>query len=386
MADEPWEILVGDCREVLRTLPRQSVQTCVTSPPYFGLRDYGTGEWEGGDAACDHKGGARQSAVSTLVGNGHGGDKPLSPYLQGQTKPMGSVCTKCGASRVDRQIGLEPTPDEFVEALVEVFREVRRVLRDDGTVWLNLGDSYNSGGRTSQVAPGGVVGQPGMRATPQRPPVIQGVKQKDLVGIPWIVAFALRADGWYLRSDIVWHKPNPMPESVTDRPTRSHEFIFLLSKRPRYYYDADAIREQDSGRGSGNGFVRDHRLTYQDADGGRGNTEQWTPGGGRNKRDVWTVASKPYSGAHFATFPPDLIEPCVLAGAPVDGVVLDPFNGAGTTGMVAVRNRRRYIGVELNPDYAQMARDRIETDVRLGGRPPVQGSVLDGQSSLFDAL
>jgi DNA modification methylase len=224
-----WRIIEGDCRTVLAGLPERSVQTCVTSPPYFGLRDYGT----------------------------------------------------------DGQIGLEPTPDEFVAALVAVFREVRRVLRDDGTVWLNLGDSYASGGPggsspASTLTGGGGRYRDGSKqaamheATAGPRPVAAGCKPKDLIGIPWMVAFALRADGWYLRSDIIWSKPNPMPESVTDRPTKSHEYLFLLSKGPRYFYDADAVREADGGRPSGNGFVREHRLSYQNADGtGRGAEEQW---------------------------------------------------------------------------------------------------------------
>lgn len=181
-----------------------------------------------------------------------------------------------------------------------------------------------------------------------------------------MVAFALRADGWYLRSDIVWHKPNPMPESVTDRPTRAHEFLFLIAKSQRYFYDATAIREVDGGRPSGNGFARDHRLTYQDENGvSRGADEHWAPGRGRNKRDVWTVPSQPFAGAHFATFPPSLIEPCILAGAPEGGMVLDPFAGAGTTGLVALRRNRSFVGYELNPEYAEMARQRIRDDAPL---------------------
>jgi DNA modification methylase len=265
-----WRIIEGDCRDRLTELPAGSVQTCVTSPPYFGLRDYGH----------------------------------------------------------DGQIGLEPTPDEFVTALVGVFREVRRVLRDDGTVWLNLGDSYNNRAVNRPSSHQAGLGfESDHLGTSWRDHAANGrarmsisdgdLKEKDLLGIPWLVAFALRADGWYLRSDIIWAKPNPMPESVTDRPTKAHEYLFLLSKSPRYWYDADAIRENDGGLPSGNGFVRDHRLTYQNADGtGRGNEDEWTPGGGRNKRSVWTVATQPYPGAHFATFPPKLIEPCILAGSP----------------------------------------------------------------------
>lgn len=302
-----WQILEGDCRDVLATLEAGSAQTCVTSPPYFGLRDYGHGD----------------------------------------------------------QIGLEATPDEFVAAMVAVFREVRRVLRDDGTLWLNLGDSY-SGGANSGGANSGTTNGPPVRIKNLPIKRGEGIKPKDLIGIPWMVAFALRADGWYLRSDVIWAKPNPMPESVTDRPTRAHEFIFLLTKNPRYFYDAKAIREQDSGRPSGNGFVRDHRLSFQNEDGtARGDEDQWEPGGGRNKRDVWTVPSSPFAGAHFATFPPKLIEPCVLAGCPEGGMVLDPFAGSGTTGMVALRHNRSFVGIELNPEYAQLARHRIRDDAPL---------------------
>jgi DNA modification methylase len=300
-----WRIFEGDALERLRELSERSVQTCVTSPPYFGLRDYGNGG----------------------------------------------------------QIGLEPTPDEYVAALVSVFREVRRVLRDDGTVWLNLGDSY-AANRSYQVAdskhPAHDFGASNAAVCPP------GCKPKDLLGIPWMVAFALRADGWYLRADIIWAKHNPMPESVTDRPTKAHEYVFLLSKQARYFYDADAIREDDGGRPSGNGFVRDHRLSYQNVDGtARGQEDEWTPGGGRNKRSVWTVATQPYSGAHFATFPPKLIESCILAGAPEGGTVLDPFAGAGTTGLVALRHDRSFIGIELNPEYAELARNRIRDDSPL---------------------
>ena len=480
-----WRIDVGDCRELLAGMDEGSVQTCVTSPPYFGLRDYG----------------------------------------------------------VEGQLGLEATPDEFVEAMVAVFREVRRVLRDDGTVWLNLGDSFFSTtatqGRNEGKSAGSIQGRPQVTqmgsSTYRRSAV--GLKPKDLIGIPWAVAQALRAPdyhgrigaerdrvwlaatldaegsicgfthkraddgttrtgvhvtitntneallgeadriwpasrvehenhgeghygyrpswrwvahgaedkallmrelfpyliakraqarlawaffemskdakrlartaeaqeikdrrawivgalsrlnrgedvdvpswvgvppsvettGWYLRSDIIWHKPNPMPESVTDRPTRAHEFLFLLSKSPRYFYDADAIREDGAGRldlgrmkqpdarlGEGGGWAKDGTLRDE---------------AGRNKRDVWTVATQPFSGAHFAAFPPKLIEPCILAGAPEGGVVLDPFAGAGTTGLVALRHNRSFVGCELNPEYAELARDRIRDDAPLLNTP-----------------
>jgi DNA modification methylase len=312
-------ILVGDCIASMRTLPERSVQTCVTSPPYFGLRDYG------------HEG----------------------------------------------QIGLEPTPDEFVGKLVEVFREVRRVLADDGTLWLNLGDSYvgamsqhkesGSFGDTSCISKKtqGGVPQNG-RIERNRLMRENGLKPKDLIGIPWRVAFALQADGWYLRQDIIWHKPNPMPESVRDRCTKAHEYIFLLSKSERYYFDAAAIAEPAAYFGkdprSGKGNIRyEGKRTEGDA-AANGQQSFVTINETRNKRSVWTVTTKPYKGAHFATFPPDLIDPCILAGSRVGDVVLDPFGGAGTTGLVSQRRGRKFVLCELNPDYARMAEDRIAAE------------------------
>jgi DNA modification methylase len=267
----------GDCREVLRTMPDKSVHCCVTSPPYFGLRDYG-----------------------------HAG-----------------------------QIGLEATPDAFVAEMMSVFREVRRVLRDDGTLWLNLGDSY---------------------------------ADKSLVGIPWRVAFALQADGWYLRQDIIWSKPNPMPESVTDRCTKAHEYIFLMSKSARYHYDATAIQEDAVKPVGSNG---DFGNKNAQARGVSNLTGNMAPGVSyltketRNKRSVWDVVSAPFSEAHFATFPPALIEPCIKAGCPEGGTVLDPFGGAGTTGLVADRLKRDAILIELNPEYAAMADRRIRGDAGM---------------------
>lgn len=349
-------IHTGDCRELLRTLPDQSVHCCVTSPPYFGLRDYG----------------------------------------------------------VDGQIGLEQTPGEYVAELVAVFREVRRVLRDDGTLWVNLGDSYagswgaqgHGPSNTSAMARHAVNNHP-KRA--QRTGAIResGMKPKDLYGIPWRVAFALQADGWYLRQDIIWSKPNPMPESVRDRCTKAHEYLFLLSKGPRYYFDQDAIAEQLApaslerlsqpglveqtgsdrvpGKTNGNmkavarsrrdGFIRDgksesHVLPGQQAAVHRSDREESSYDvGKRNKRSVWTVATQPFKEAHFATFPPALIEPCILAGCPAGGTVLDPFGGAGTTGMVAQNLGREAVLIELNPEYAAIAIDRV----RQGGL--VLGSV-----------
>jgi len=298
-------LINSDCLSGLKTLPDGCVNTCVTSPPYFGLRDYG----------------------------------------------------------VDGQIGLEPTPQDFVDALVSVFREVKRVLRDDGTLWLNLGDSYaRTGGTDKKVSNSAVVGstrnsieQRGDRT--QKTPT--GLKEKDLIGIPWRVAFALQADGWYLRQDIIWHKPNPMPESVTDRCTKSHEHIFLLSKSPKYYFDHEAIKED-----SVTPITTKSKQAFKTPGGEAAvnygtNEDKWEPTGKRNKRDVWTVTTKPYKEAHFATFPPDLIRPCVLAGAPAGGVVLDPFMGAGTTAMVAKIEGRQYVGFELNPEYIKIAEKRL---------------------------
>lgn len=293
---------VGDCRDLLKQLPDACIQACVTSPPYYGLRDYG---------------------------------------------PKG-------------QIGLEASPTEYVANLVDVFTEVHRVLRDDGTLWLNLGDSYSnigkqggySGGKHARALHG--KSQSSARAHGGR---IAGLKPKDLIGIPWRVAFALQAAGWYLRSDIVWAKPNPMPEPVTDRPTRSHEYIFLLSKSERYFYDHEAIKDTavaDHAAGNKNGYRRDEQISR----GGRGSDNAVIQYERRNKRDVWTVATQGYDGAHFATFPPALIEPCIIAGSRPGDVVLDPFFGSGTTGMVAEKHGRMWVGFDLNPEYEKLQRER----------------------------
>jgi DNA modification methylase len=388
-----WRILEGDCREVLRTLPAESAQACITSPPYWGLRDYG-----------------------------HAG-----------------------------QLGLEQTPEEYVSRMMEVFRDVRRVLRPDGTLWLNLGDSYaattkGSDGLNGTIGNGAGQGtNAGSLYAPRRLDLTGGLKPKDLVGIPWRVAFALQADGWWLRSDIVWAKPNPMPESVTDRPTKAHEYLFLLAKSERYFYDADAVKEAANTAGLRNlGFGPERAIamgrlpSVNEATGGR---DAIRPSF-RNRRSVWTISTKPFSGAHFAVMPWDLVEPCILAGTserggcakcgapwerevervggpprgdhrknghdmdcktahptgtvagsalseiyrkhgyavrtttgwkpscscgagPVPQLVLDPFAGSGTVGMVARRHGREFIGIELNPVYAAMARERIVGDAPL---------------------
>ena len=319
------KILVGDVRTRLTEIPDDSIQSCVTSPPYWGLRDYGQ----------------------------------------------------------DGQIGVEQTPDDYVAKMVAVFREVRRVLKDDGTLWLNLGDSYNGSGGNHQPHhknDTGFQGKIGAEKYRGQGRNIEELKPKDLVGIPWRVAFALQADGWWLRQDIIWHKPNPMPESVRDRCTKAHEYIFLLSKSPKYYFDNQAIQEdaktapgatwkerKAAGATAGNVVVGDGvRNGTQRVVHGKGVTSNLTrQDGKRNKRSVWTVTTRPFKGAHFATFPPALIEPCILAGSPKGGVVLDPFFGAGTTGLVAQRHGREWIGCEINPEYAAIAQARIEAESNL---------------------
>lgn len=353
----------GEVLDILRTLPDESVNCCVTSPPYWGLRDYGTAEWEGGDPECDHV----ERVASTT-------------YKASKEKQHKDTCAKCGAIRKDRQLGLERTPEEYVARMVEIFREVRRVLKPDGTLWLNLGDSYNgSGGAGGDYNAGGIKeGQPKYAGRNDT-----SLKPKDLVGIPWRVAFALQADGFYLRQDIIWHKPNPMPESVTDRCTKSHEYVFLMSKSAKYYYDGDAIKEPqadisirrafstnnvDKRKDANNpnyaisGKAQDEtyeRMRQSIAD---GNPQLRNPQL-RNRRSVWTVTTKPFKGAHFATFPRDLIRPMIQAGCPADGVVLDPFMGSGTTAIEAIYQGKRYIGIDLNSDYCAMAAKRIDAEL-----------------------
>ena len=292
------QIICGDNLETMRTWPSNSVHCCVTSPPYWGLRDYGH----------------------------------------------------------DGQIGLEDTPEAYVARMVEVFREVRRVLRDDGTLWLNLGASFwnhspvrkSSAGAFDKEWTGGKISAGERRRANGHPTL----KMKDLVGIPWRVAFALQADGWWLRQDIIWHKSNPMPESVRDRCTKAHEYVFLLTKRARYYMDMEPIREPI--KESNNGSIRSPKLGPDRMTNSREMNEvQYAEIKGANRRSVWTVATQPYSGAHFATFPPDLIRPMILAGCPKGGIVLDPFIGSGTTGKVARELNRNYIGIDLNPKYCE---------------------------------
>ena len=382
------DIKIGDCREKLKELPNNFFHTVITSPPYWGLRDYGTGKWIGGDPNCSHIAGKSRNDADREFGT-----------KETLTVQYRDVCKDCGAVREDNQIGMEASPEEYVRKIVRTFQEVKRVLRDDGTLWLNLGDSYSSGGRTSTTNQT-VRGDKDYGVT--RPPVSGSIKPKDLVGIPWRVALALQEDGWYLRQDIIWHKPNPMPESVKDRCTKAHEYIFLLSKSEKYYYDSHAIKEQSVDCLS-------------------------------NKRSVWTVPVKPYNEAHFAVFPTELIEPAILAGCPPKicsecgtpyeremvtievperetrdnmvgvipkrdktsrmnskdmkslvqedkgftkncscsgsqtsaGRVLDPFGGSGTTALVADRHKRDATIIELNQKYVDIAETRLGSDAPL---------------------
>ena len=499
------DIKRGDCRDVLKTLEEKSVHTCITSPPYYGLRDYQTGTWEGGDPNCTHQ---RMTKISKDTSTGHRG-----MYDQGNVVGDAiykTTCNKCGATRKDKQIGLESTPDEYVQQMVEVFREVRRVLRDDGTVWLNLGDTYSNfkdSKSTPQTLSKGTQSEQAHEideglSVSRDPRTLKqsGLKNKDLIGIPWRVALALQSDGWYLRQDIIWHKPNPMPESVKDRCTKSHEYIFLLSKQPNYYYDYEAIKEKATGeRWGGNkpinmnntkdvdnqfsGLTRERKMLFNERNkrsvwtvqpvkenktygkykdqeteaknrqglhSDRGDklievrnglpdqlvlveflrskvnaktladntdipltkiehwfrkdkagfsyptiedwkkirefiddfsnefheidkglsdydlkTDEVVVDSDKNKRSVWTVTTKPFKKAHFAVFPTELIEPCVLAGCPEGGTVLDPFGGSGTTGLVADRHKRNAVLIELNNDYIDIAEDRLKDDAPL---------------------
>jgi DNA modification methylase len=310
-------IVIGDCRETLRTLPAGVFQCSVTSPPYWGLRDYGHAD----------------------------------------------------------QIGLEPTPAEYVAKLVDVFREVRRVLADDGTLWLNLGDSY-CGARGGGQGAGGLmadrsVAKSGCRVRNESREVL-GLKPKDLVGIPWRAAFALQADGWYLRSDIIWSKPNPMPESVTDRPTKAHEYVFLLSKSERYHFNSVAVAEQATSYGRQHATdvppPKVRALVESGHHGAGGNLSTNYERETRNIRTVWTIATQPYSGAHFATMPPKLAERCIMAGSRLGDAVIDPFMGSGTVGQVAEALGRRWLGCELNPAYAALSRERTaQSGLPFGG-------------------
>lgn len=367
---EERKIYHGDCLEILKQLPDESINCCITSPPYYGLRDYGTGTWVGGDPKCPHK---RISKYSPNTITGHNQEELVGNVGDAIYK---TVCPLCGAVRVDKQIGLEETPEEYIKKLTEVFHEVKRVLKEDGTLWINIGDSYWGSGSRGYDFDGKMTeaskiqsGSKGTISLQNIPKLVgdkNGYKNKDLIGIPWMLAFSLRADGWYLRQDIIWHKPNPMPESVKDRCTKSHEYIFLLSKSPRYQFNYEQIQEDaicKDGRRADMG-----RLEY---DGKRANGDDDKAQQSfvkivdkRNKRDVWSVSPSHVKEAHFATYPEELVEPCILAGTKEGDVVLDPFFGSGTTGRVAERLGRKWIGIELNDEYIEIAKKRTN-DVQI---------------------
>lgn len=356
------KVFFGDCRQSMKQMIADGikVQTCITSPPYYGLRDYGTGTWIGGNSTCSHK---RDSKFSEKTTTGH-------INLEGAVGDgiYKSECPRCGAVRQDLQLGLEETPKAYIQEMVDVFACVWDLLEDDGTLWINIGDSYSSHkdckstpqsiakGTAKESAP--VMDKGKSRIRDSKMLKSQGLKNKDLIGIPWMLAFALRDFGWYLRQDIIWHKPNPMPESVRDRCTKSHEYIFLLSKKPHYYFDNEAIKE----------LAHTTDDTNRDRDNSKLNN---TPGRAKmqglktnhyemkNKRDVWSIATKPYSGAHFAVYPEELVQPMVLAGSRVGDIVLDPFFGSGTTGAVAQNLGRKWIGCELNRDYESLQNERL---------------------------
>lgn len=467
-------ILHGNNIETLKTIPDESVDCCITSPPYYGLRDYGTGEWIGGDPNCPHR---RMSKFYEKTTTGHKQEELIGNVGDAIYK---TVCPLCGAIREDKQIGLEETPEEYIDKLVSVFREVKRILKPEGTLWVNIGDSYN-GNKTGNTE---VNKHKGAVTDSFKKKLWDGAKCKDLIGIPWLLAFALRNDGWYLRQDIIWHKPNPMPESVKDRCTKSHEYIFLLSKSPKYYFDYEAIQEEatykdglrvgesdysnskyldakqessvrqgmNKERGENIVALRKNlpeqlpfvnfmrsRTTVDIIEANssikRSTIEHWfrtdksgfsfpsvedwneikwlvddfsqefadidfkltdvtyetdaigkNSNGTRNKRDVWSVIPSHYKEAHFATFPEELVTPMILAGCPKDGVVLDPFMGSGTTGAVAILNKRHYIGCELNKEYIEMANKRIADAVKIANQITFDDLFSDNQTTFDDIL
>ena len=435
-------VFYGDAWELAPTLEPGSIDCIVTSPPYFGLRDYGTATWKGGDPDCAHKNGMLASMKSRLNGGRFYGEH-LKVHTGGM--PYRSVCGRCGAVRIDRQFGLESTPQEYVARLVDLFARLRPALKDCGTIWLNLGDSYagswgaQSRGGSSSPRQGlsavQIAAAPRLEANTGSLTRTPGLKPKDLVGIPWRVAFALQADGWYLRSDIIWAKPNPMPESVTDRPTKSHEYVFLLAKSRRYYFDQQAVREEacqaslariaQAGFAAQTGGPKDYGRGTNPNRSMRKTLENFAANPGRNIRTVWTITPKPFKGAHFATYPPELAERCIKAGTsergvcpecgkpwkrvvrrtpmvidrserthslgrtrtsgtmlkpgssetlgweptcscgadPIPATVLDPFAGSGTTLYVADRLGRSSIGFELNEAYRSLIEARLRQAV-----------------------
>lgn len=349
-----------DALSALKTMADESVDCIITSPPYYGLRDYGTGKWIGGDANCPHyRVSKRSDATSTghkaMVDSGH----PVGDAI------YKTVCPLCGAVREDKQIGLEETPEQYVQRLVEVFREAKRVLKDDGTFWLNIGDTYNTSSYHKTVESNGYGKQGTNKGSYENVvdrPFVDNCKEKDLIGIPWMLAFALRADGWYLRQDIIWSKPNPMPEPIKDRCTKSHEYIFLFSKKRNYFFDYQAIQEDCVSDVKEDSNIKFGGTKYGDNDDKHyqmysGNA--YKPTSKRNKRDVWSISVQPTKEAHFATFPEELVENCIKAGCPKNGIVLDTFFGSGTTGLVAHNMGRHFVGIELNPEYIEIAKRRV---------------------------
>jgi DNA modification methylase len=363
-----FTVLLGNAIAVLTTLPSESIHCCVTSPPYYRLRDYGTAKWEGGnDPLCDHLSniGVRNDLDRPTLGLAAGSHDEL------KRRPFVGRCGRCGATSTDDQIGLEETPEEYIDRLVVVFREVRRVLRADGTLWINIGDSYAGSGKGRNA--NGSHRSGGKQAT-NRGSIAEsllktsggpGIKPKNLIGIPWMLAFALRKDGWCLRSEIIWHKRSSMVESVKDRPTRAHEQIFLLSKSPKYFYDADAIKETSKyPNDDRKARVKpDHKWLPTESVAGMRAGSQTYPF--RNKRDVWSMNPKGCKEAHFAVFPPELPENCILAGSPKGGLILDPFNGAGTTGIIAATQGRSYIGIELKPEYIEITKRAVKRELDI---------------------
>lgn len=375
---EGLKILIGDVRKSLKELPENSVNCCVTSPPYYGLREYATAEWEGGNPDCEH---IADPTKTKKFGNPEfNKNRPSREETKTKGYYFEDVCEHCGAVRVDSQIGMEDTPEEYIENLVSVFREIRRAMTDDGVCFINIGDSYcGTGDKGNWIDPKYPDGRNGQRVAKNRK--INGLKQKDLIGIPWMLAFALRADGWYLRQDIIWAKAcsgiysggTVMPESVKDRLCRSHEYIFLLTKNRNYYFDSDAIAEEQKDIS----LKRAYSNNNMDKRKGKGD-EQYAISGKaqdktyakmreriesgeemkRNRRSVWTINTRPSSVAHFAAFPYELVEPMILAGCPVGGTVIDPFGGTGTTAIAANLLGRNAIHCELSKKYIGIIDER----------------------------